>query len=117
VAGFDEAALTVIVEKAGAKADDREISNLSILIAKAIPRLAFSNPGFARNLLGKFSGKHRQQLVEAFAYQAGRFPSGAFAGNPDNYIAERQRQFAAGAAAFPDDTGLEDLAKALRGRT
>jgi hypothetical protein len=117
VAGFDEAALTLIFETAGAKGDDREVSNISTLIEKAIPKLAFSNPGFARNLLGKFTGKHRQQLVEAFAYQAGRFPSGAFAGNPDNYIAERERQFAAGAAAFPDDTGLEDLARALRGRT
>jgi hypothetical protein len=117
VAGFDEAALNLIVEAVSAKPDDQEVSNISTLIEKAIPQLAFSNPGFAGNLLGKFAGKHREQLVEAFAYQAGRFSGGAFAGNPDDYIAQRQTQFAAQTAAFPDEMGLEDLARALRKRT
>ena len=113
VAGYEEPALALIVAIA-AKADERGVRNLSTLLGKAIPRLAFSNPGFARDLLAKFTGKQREQLVEAFAYQAARFPRGVFAGNPDDYMAEREKQFAAQAATFPDMAGLEDLARALR---
>lgn len=113
VAGYEEPALALIIEIA-ARADERGVRNLYTLIGKAIPRLAFSNPGFARDLLAKFTGKYREQLVEAFAYQAGSFPRGVFAGNPDDHMAQHEKQLAAQAAAFPGEAGLEDLARALR---
>lgn len=113
VAGYERPVLNLIIEIAP-KADDRGVSNLSTLIGKAGPRLALSNPGFAKDLLGKFMGKHREQLVEAFAYQAQRSPSGVFQGNPEDLMAEREKQFAAQTAAFPAEAGLEDLARALR---
>jgi hypothetical protein len=113
VAGYEGPALRLIVEIAP-KADEQGIANLATLIGKAIPRLAITYPGFAKNLLGHFTGKQRERLVEAFAYQARRFGGGVFAGDPIEHMAEQERQLAAQAAAFPDEAGLEDLARALR---
>jgi hypothetical protein len=56
----------------------------------------------------------RQQIVEAFAQQAHHSGRGVFARNPDDFIAQQQREFADQMAAFPDEAGLEDLARALR---
>lgn len=116
VVGNEEPALGLVVEIAP-KADERGVSNLSTLIEKAIPLLAIGNPGFAKDLLAKFTGKKRKQLVQAFACQVRRLPISAFAGNPTDYEAERQKQLAAQIAAFPNESGLEDLARALRGLT
>jgi hypothetical protein len=113
VAGYEEPALHLILGIAP-KADERGVANLATLIGKAIPRLAITYPGFAKDLLGHFTGKQREQLVEAFAYQARRFGGGVFAGNPSDHMAEQEKQLAAQAAAFPDEPGLEDLARALR---
>jgi hypothetical protein len=113
VASFEEPALQLILAIAS-NVDERGAHNIATLIEKAIPRLAFSNPSFARDLLEHFTGKQREMIVEAFAYQARRFGSGVFAGDPTDYMAARGRQFADQIAAFPDEVGLEDLAKALR---
>jgi hypothetical protein len=113
VAGYEEPALALIVEIA-VKAGEQGVSNLATLIGKAIPRLASSNPGFARDLLAKFTGKQREELVEAFAYQARSFSGGAFAGDPTDYLERREKEFANQAASFPEEPGLEDLARALR---
>jgi len=113
VAGYEEPALQLILAIAP-NVDERGARNIATLIEKAIPRLAFSNPGFARDLLRHFTGEQKERIVEAFASQAGHLGSGAFAGDPAVHMAERQKQFADQAAAFPDEAGLEDLARALR---
>jgi hypothetical protein len=113
VAGFEEPALQLILAIA-ANVDERGGRNIATLIDKAIPRLAFSNPDFAKELLGHFTGKQRELIVEAFAYQARHLGSGVFVGDPTNHMAARDRQLADQIAAFPDEVGLEDLAKALR---
>jgi len=113
VVGYEEPALRLILEIA-ANVDERGVRNIATLIEKAIPRLAFTNPGFARDLLRLFTGEQRGRIVEAFAYQARHFGSGVCAGDPADYMAQRQKQFADQTATFPDEAGLEDLAKALR---
>jgi hypothetical protein len=115
IAGFEEPALQLILAIAH-NVDERGVRNIAILIEKAIPRLAFSNTGFVRDLLGHFTGKQRELIVEAFAYQARRFGSGGFLGDPTDYMAARDKQFADQVSTFPDEVGLEDLAKALRKR-
>jgi hypothetical protein len=115
VAGFEEPALQLILAiAAAANVDERGVRNIATLIEKATPRLAFSNHAFARDLLRHFAGKERETIVEAFAYQARRFGGGGFLGEPADYMAAREKQFADQAAAFPVEPGLEDLARALR---
>jgi hypothetical protein len=113
VAGFDEPALRLIVETA-ANVDEKGFRNIETLIGKAIPRLAFSNTRFTRDLLQHFTGGRRERLVEAIASQARSFRGGVFAGDPGDYMAQRNKQFADLVAGFPYEPGLEDLAKALR---
>lgn len=113
IAGYEEASLGLILEVAPGS-DERGVRNVATLIEQAIPRLAFSSPVFARDLLRNFAGSQRERIVGAFASQARHFGSGVFSGDPDDYMAQRQRQFADQVAAFPDESGLEDLAKALR---
>lgn len=113
LAGYDEASLQLIVNSAPG-ANDLGVKNIATLIDKAIPRLAFLHTGFVRNLLWQFTGTHREQLVEAFAHQAGHFGGGVFAGSVEAHMAQRERQFADQTAAFPDEPGLDDLARALR---
>jgi hypothetical protein len=116
VAGFEEPALRLVLEIAP-NVDERAVRNIATLIGKAIPRLAFSNLGFAKDLIQHFTGEQRERIVEAFASQARHFGSGVFAGDPDDYMAKRQKQLADQVAAFRDEAGLEDLARALRRST
>jgi hypothetical protein len=113
VAGYEEPVLRLVLEVAP-KVDERGARNIATLIERAIPRLAFSSPGFARDLIGQFSGEQRKRMVEAFASQARHLGSGVFTGDPDDYMAQRQKQFADQVAALPDEPGLEELARALR---
>jgi hypothetical protein len=85
-----------------------------MLIDKAIPRLAFSNPTFVKALMRQFTGEQRQRIVDTLAYQAHRLGGGVFAGSPAEYIAQKEKRFREAAAALPDDPGLEDLARAMR---
>lgn len=112
VAGYDEPALQLIVNSA-AGVDDLGVQNIAILIDKAGPRLAFTHTGFVRNLLREFTGTQREQLVEAFAHQARHFSGGVYAGDTASYMAQREKELAGLIAAFPDDPGLNDLARAL----
>lgn len=113
VAGYDGPALSLIIDVAP-NVDERGVRNIAVLIDKAIPRLAFTNTGFARDLIGCFVGGQKAQIVEAFAHQARHLAGGVFGGDPDVHMAEQGRLFAAQMAAFPDDPVLEDLARALR---
>jgi hypothetical protein len=113
LAGYDEPALQLIVNSAPG-ADELGVRNLATLIEKAVPRLAFTHPGFARSLLQQFTGAHRELLVDAFAHQARHFGGGVFAGDIEAHMAQQGRQFADQTAAFPDEPGLNDLARALR---
>ena len=113
MAGYDESSLRLILEIAP-NVEERGVENIAILLGKAIPRLAFTNTTFARDLLAHFTGKGRERLVEAFAYQARRYGGAVFAGHPEDLMAQQQKQFADQVAAFPDEGGIEDLAKALR---
>jgi hypothetical protein len=113
VAGYDESSLRLILEIAP-NVEERGVENSAILLGKAIPRLAFTNTTFARDLLAHFTGKSRERLVEAFAYQARSYGGGVFAGHPEDLMAQQQKQFADQVAAFPDEGGIEDLAKSLR---
>jgi hypothetical protein len=113
VAGYDEPALQLILEIAPG-VDDRGMRNIETVVDRAIPRLAFTNPGFARDLLQNFTGEQRERMVEAFADQARHLDAGVFAGNPHDHVAEQNRRFAGQAAAFPEEAGLGDLARALR---
>jgi hypothetical protein len=113
LAGYDEPAIQLIVNSAPG-ADELGVRNLATLIEKAVPRLAFTHPGFARSLLQQFTGAHRELLVDAFAHQARHFGGGVFAGDIEAHMAQQGRQFADQTAAFPDEPGLNDLARALR---
>jgi hypothetical protein len=113
VVGYEEPALQLILATAPS-VDERGARNIATLVEKAVPRLAFTDTRFAGDLIRQFTGKRRERMVEAFASQAGHFGSGVFHGDPDDYMAQRQKQFADQVAALPDDAGLEDLARALR---
>jgi hypothetical protein len=113
LAGYDEPALQLIVNSAPG-ADELGVRNLATLIEKAVPRLAFTHTGFARSLLQQFTGGHRELLVNAFAHQARHFGGGVYAGDIEAHMAQQGRQFADQTAAFPDEPGLNDLARALR---
>jgi hypothetical protein len=113
LAGYDEPALQLIVNSATG-ADDLGVQNIARLLDKAVPRLAFTHTSFVRNLLSQFTGPARERLVEALAYQAGHLAGGVFAGNVETLMAQRERQLADQTAAFPDEPGLGDLARALR---
>jgi hypothetical protein len=112
LAGYENAALGVVLDHA-VNLDSKGVAHLAVLIEKAIPRLAFSSTTFVRDLLSRFSGAQRDQLVEAFAFQARHLSGGLFVGNPDDRISDDRRQFENNVAAF-SDVGLEDLARALR---
>ena len=112
-AGYDDNALDLVLESAPGL-DDQGVRNLGILIDKAIPKIAFSNPAFAKSLLRQFVGEQRKKLVDALAYQAHRFGGGGFAGSPEDYMARRHQQFRDNFAAFPDDPELADLMQAIR---
>jgi hypothetical protein len=113
VVGFDESALRLILEVVP-KADERGVENLATLIDAATPRLAFTNPEFAKELIQQFTGPQRERIIDALAHQARRLGTGGvFAGNPSDFMAERDKQFAEQVASFPDEPGLEDLARAL----
>jgi hypothetical protein len=113
VAGYDEAALQLILAVAQ-NVNERGVHNIAKLIEKAIPRLAFTSPGFAGDLIQLFTGEGRERIVGAFASQARHLGTGVFHGHPDDYMARRQKQFADQVAALPDEPGLEELARALR---
>jgi hypothetical protein len=113
VAGYEEPSLRLILEVAPT-VDERGVRNIATLIETAIPHLAFSNHGFASDLIRLFTREQRERIVEAFASQARHFGSGVFMGDPDDYMAQRQKQYADQVAALPDEAGLEDLARALR---
>ena len=55
-AGYEEQSLRLILDIAP-KADERGVRNIATLIGNAIPRLAFSNPIFAKRLIGHFAGE------------------------------------------------------------
>jgi len=113
VAGYDDAALNLIVEIAP-NLDTQGVRNLAVLIDKAIPNLAFTNPGFTKDLIRSFASDQRQLIVDALAYQASHFGTGAYAGLPGEHMANQQQRFRDRAAAFPEEAGFEDLARALR---
>ena len=106
VAGYDEPALRIMLN-AAPTADERGVRNMATLIDVAVPGLVFRNPDFARDLLHHFTGEQRERLVEAFAHQARHLISGGvFAGDPADFMAERDKQFANQTAAFPEEAGL-----------
>lgn len=114
VAGFDGPSLEIILQ-AARSCDERCVQNLAHLIAKAIPRFAFTNPSFTKDLIQSFTGPQRERIVEAFAYQARHYSGGGvFAGSLEEFMEKRNKQYAEQAGSFPDDEELEDLAKALR---
>jgi hypothetical protein len=113
VAGYGDQALEVIVTSTQG-ADNVAVRNLATLIHKATPRLAFTNPRFAKDLLQQFTGANRENLVEAFAHQARHFSGGVYAGDFEEHMAQQNRRFADQTTAFPDDPTLSDLARALR---
>jgi len=113
VAGYDEAALELVVNSAHG-AGDNAVHNIGALIQKAIPKLAFTSTEFAKGLLKQFTGTARETLVEALAHQARRFGGGVYAGGAEEHMAQQDRAFADQVAAFPDDPDTADLARALR---
>jgi len=114
VVGYDEPALRLILEIAP-HADERGVLNIAALIGKAIPRLAFTNTAFAKDLLRNFTGEQRERLVDAFARQARRFGSKRICGKSRGLNGPTTETVRGGRRpAFPDEAGLEDLASALR---
>jgi len=113
VAGHEEQALRLILEVAPT-VDERGVRNIAKLIEKAIPGLAFASPAFAKELILYFTGERRERIVQAFASQARHLGGGVFRGDPDEYMAQRQKQFVDQVAALPDEPGLEELVRALR---
>ena len=58
VAGYEESSLRLVLG-AAPRAGERGVQNIATLIEKAILRLAFTNSGFARDLLAHFDGRPR----------------------------------------------------------
>ncbi len=112
VAGYDHRSLRLIID-AAPTADKRGVRNIARLIDEAVPRFAFTNLPFVRDLLQCLTSEDRGCIVDAFARQARRFGSGVFAGHVEDYLATRDRQFAEQLAKFPGDPDLRDLARAL----
>ena len=83
IAGYEEASLGLILEVAPTIDERGLLRNIATLIEQAIPRLAFSSPDFARDLLRNFAGSQRERIVGAFESQARHFGSGVFRGDPD----------------------------------
>jgi hypothetical protein len=114
VAGLEDSSLSLVLS-AASKADERRVRNIVTLISHAeVAPLAFTKLGFVSSLLKCFSGGQREQIVKAVAYQARGPRSGGFVGDPNEYMARRQKQFADQVDALPDDPDLEDLVRALR---
>ena len=113
VAGYEEPALRLILNIAP-NADERGVRNIATLIDLAIPHLAFTSRSFVKDLIRQFNGEHRQRIVDALAHQARRFGGGGFTGDPDDFTAQRQKQFADQVAALADEPGLEELVRNLR---
>jgi hypothetical protein len=78
-----------------------------VLIDKAIPNLAFTNPDFAKDVLRQFTGERRQLIADALAYQASHFGNNIFAGLSGEYMEDQQRQFRDMAAVFPTNPALK----------
>jgi hypothetical protein len=113
VAGYDAAAHDLVLA-ATSNITDQGVRNLVVLIDKAIPNLAFTNPAFAKDLVRSFTGEQRQLVVDALAYQASHFGSGVYAGSTEDFMKNSQQRLKDGVAAFPDEPGFEDLTRALR---
>jgi hypothetical protein len=112
VAGYDDAALELILSAASSQSTTKIVW----LIERAIPRLAFSNPTFARQLIQQFQGDQRKEIVAAFAHQAVRLGSGPFAGEFEEMMAERSRDYDRQLADLPKDPDVRDLIDALEER-
>ena len=100
VGALDDDVLSLVV-KAVDDLDDKRLSQILVLIQTSPGRLAIGNPGFARAVLGKLSGEHRNEAIAAFVSNAQRLGSGFSAGAPDT------------TGEFLKDDGLKDLHDAL----
>src|SRR6185312_12826617 len=112
VAGYDDAALELVLSAAA----PQSTSKIVWLIERAIPRLAFHNPTFAKQLIQQFQGDQRKEIVAAFAHQAGTLGRGPFAGRYEEMVAERSREYDRQLADLPKDPDVRDLLDALEER-
>ena len=68
-------------------------------------------------LVDQRSGDRKMQILEIevspfqTCYQARRYGGGVFAGHPEDLMARQQKQFADQVASFPEEPGVEDLAR------
>ena len=113
VAGYDATAYDLVLA-ATSNMSDQGMRNLVALIDKAMPNFVFTNPAVAKNLVRSFTGERRQLVVDALANQASDFGSGVYSGSIEDFMQNRRKRLKDGVAAFPDEPGFEDLARALR---
>lgn len=113
VSGTDDKVLSLLVDACDNNNLER-IKQLAALIARSSISLAFSQPDFAGRLLARTSGGNQKQLIDAFVGNAYKFPSGAFAGEPSDYVAQHDNRIKTQIENFPSTGGLAALASALK---
>lgn len=91
-----------------------QLEKIAALIEGATPRLAFSYPQFARDLICSIRAPLRERIIEALASQARQSLGGVFAGDTGTFMANESARFEQQLAALPPDAELEELANALR---
>jgi hypothetical protein len=113
ISGADDGILSLLVTAC----DDSDIGRtkqVAALIRRSSRRLAFTQPNFARAVLGKLSGANQQEIIEAFVGDAHSLSSGPFQGEPDDYFAQHRQRVKGQVDAFPSDGELAGLSTALK---
>jgi len=94
--------------------DERRTKQVAGLIQRSHRRLAFTNLGLTRALLGKHRSVDHRTLIDAFVRDALSFPSGSFAGESNDHFAQHNTGIKTQVEAFPSDGELAALSAALR---
>jgi hypothetical protein len=113
ISGADDGILNLLVTACD-DSNTQRTKQIATLIRRSSRRLAFTQPDFARALLGKLSGANQQEVIEAFVGDAHSFSSGPFQGEPNDYFAQHRERIKSQVAAFPSNGELAGLSTALK---
>lgn len=113
IAGHEDLAFDLILHEVRGMQEDA-LRSLTILLDKAIPRLAFTKLPFVKELLRMFHGPARERIVEAIAYQSHRHGGGVFVGDPMEMMARETQRFREATDGLPEEPELDDLVRAIR---
>jgi len=112
VAGADGEVLNLLVDRLDDNNSER-VKKIAALIRHSGRRLAVVDQGFARQILRKLSGAHRESLIKSFVDDVHALPRGPFAGDPDDFWTQQNNRIREQIQALPNDAELSDLLSAL----